>query len=182
MIKSMYLAPISMMGLCSLAFALDAPPQLRGRSVELDWSEYWVTQTPGGGGRFTNTNVNKVIFYFSERGRIFQRRSVDETYSRNSYKVDAVGKERSASKVTDFNQISFPNHNMVAGRNIGADVAVRFILEFGPSYSTCNATMTKSTTGKASPVFLAPDGATREILDIQPLNARCKLTEGNLLQ
>jgi hypothetical protein len=160
-----------------------APSALRGKSAEVSWTQNWTTR-PVGGTQISNTRADNVaVFYFSSAGRIFARRSINQRFSGGKrFTVDAVGNDQSTTIISPFSQITFDGRTMQAVRAVGPNDAVRLVVDFDASFSSCAATLDYANAPGRS-YWPAPEsGRMTEALAVTASNARCAVKSGNSLE
>jgi hypothetical protein len=151
-----------------------APQQLLNKTIEFSFTNDETLREPGG--RTFNARPSfHYIDYVSSAGRIFQRSS--RSTGKQSRTADKdPDKPRLAGGEVHTNR--FEGKKLVI-MNSYAKGAVRMVVSFDPSFSTCSVDVLLGKESGGTIKRRGLDGVTREILSSNITNKSCTIRDGN---
>jgi hypothetical protein len=161
-----------------------APPLLRGKSVELSWTSSWTTKNLDNGDIYRDRmQQDASAFYFSSAGRVFSRRTITHQYGGGeTLSVDAVDR-RGVGGISYYSQIEFTGQTMQAVRAAGNAAAIRLVVQFNPSFTSCSASVHLARAPGAS-TFINPwsNKVKLELLSVTSGEASCRVESRNVFE
>lgn len=147
-------------------------PQLLNKTVVIAWLES-ITEK-GEDGRVTTHPANRErIAYISSAGRVFLR-VINTLPGGQGIYENAPGDSPSGS-------LAFQGSNMMVGTSVFSGFARRLTVTFGPSFTTCNASVVYGKSG-GSRKWKSPDGKRiYEAIAISVGATSCSIKDGNIL-
>jgi hypothetical protein len=160
-----------------------APTLLRGKSVELSWTSSWTLRNVENGDIYPDkVQQDESAFYFSSVGRVFSRRVITQKYGKGqSLSVDAVD-QRSVGGLSYFSQVDFTGQTMQAIRRVGNAAAIRLVVQFDPSFTSCSASVHFARAPGVS-TFIGPFTKRKvEVLSVTSSDASCRVESRNVFE
>ena len=164
--------------LAGVTAANSAPSQLYNKTVSIGWSVQNMVRDPDGKEHGGGSQISYLV-YISSTGRLFERAS------------RAIGSQRGTSE-SDPNAantrngeargLRFEGNHLVANRDYsgaGGSGAMRAVVSFDPSYSTCTVNVTHGKDGGGAMKRKSLDGVVREILSTTVTSTSCSIRDGN---
>ncbi len=155
-----------------------APPQLYNKTVSMGWSAQSILRDPDGKERGNTANIGYVV-YISSAGRLFERssRSVGQ---RSKTSENEPGSTQ--TRAGEARGLHFEGNSLVANRGYaggGGSGAMRAVVSFDPSYSSCSVNVTFGKEGGSTIRRKGLDGVVRELLSLKVTSTSCSVHEGN---
>jgi hypothetical protein len=158
-----------------IVHAASPPAALLGKSVLMTWSEAR-QQRPVGAPNFRSVNAShNLSMYVSTAGRVFSRQTV-RTGLGTGTRDQVSGSP--ASRVVP----SFAGRTMTVISPFRSGGLRRQVIEFDPSFSSCNATVSfEKEPGSAAAIGVSViDGRIFEIQSVSVANVSCSVRSGNV--
>ena len=155
-----------------------APSQLYNKTVSIGWSVQNMMRDPDGKEHGGGSNISYII-YISSAGRPFERATRAVGKQSNTGNSDPG---TTTSKNGEARGLRFEGNTLVANRDYsggGGSGAMRAVISFDPSYTSCTLQVTHGKEGNAVMKRRSPDGVMREILSTTVTNTSCSVRDGN---
>jgi hypothetical protein len=147
---------------------------LRGKSVELSWTDSRVEKRLDTGREFSNSQISTVRVYLSEQGRFFSKFS---RFARRGGSLDRHAVSGEGKSVLNWR---FEGNSIVADQKF-ASGARRIVVSFDAAVSSCSVRVVH---GKESSAAIRYRGLTSgypiQLMSIEVTSTSCSVRQGNI--